>query len=270
MDSRSESARISRDLAQRLQRALTAGCEELFGIMQDPALEVVRTALKNRALEESHLLALLKRRDLSEDLLQAVYRMEQAKGSHKVHLALIKNPHLPAPILQTLLPLLHLFELADICFLPGVVPDQKLAAERLLIQRLSTTPLGNKITLARRASSAVVAAILKEGHVALMEACLGNPRLQEMAIAQFLRGPTANAETISIIARHPRWKARQALRDAILKNPQTPGVWFTLWLPGMRGPEILQLSASRRLTPSQKKLIKEELRRRGLRHSGRT
>ncbi len=264
MDSRSKSGHISSDLARRLQRALTCGSEELFGIMQDPALEVVRTALKNRALEEPHLLALLKRRDLSEDLLQAVYRMEQAQGSHKIRLALIKNPHLPAPVLQTLLPLLRLFELADICFLPGVSPDQKLAAERLIIQRLPTTPLGNKITLSRRASSAVVAAILKEGHVALMEPCLGNPRLQEMAIAQFLRGSTATAETISIIARHPRWGLRQALRTAILKNPHTPGIWFTLWLPKMRGPEILQLSATRRLTPSQKNLIKEDLRRRGL------
>lgn len=264
MDSRPESGHISSDLARRLHRALTGGHEELFGILQDPALEVIRTALKNRALEEPHLLALLKRRDLSEDLLQAVYRMKQAQCSHKIRLALIKNPHLPAPILQTLLPLLRLFELAEICFLPGVSPDQKLAAERLIIQRLPTTPLGNKISLARRASSAVVAAILKEGHVALMEPCLGNPRLQEMAIAQFLRGSTASAETISIIARHPRWKARQALRTAILKNPHTPGIWFTLWLPKMRGPEILQLSSCLRLTSSQKNLIKEDLRRRGL------
>lgn len=264
MDRRSESGQINSDLARRLQRALTGGCEELFSVIQDPALEVVRTALKNRALVEPHLLALLKRRDLSEDLLRAVYQMEQAKGSHKVRLALIKNPHLPAPILQTLLPLLHLFELADICFLPGVSPDQKLSAERLIIQRLPTTPLGNKMTLARRASTAVVAAILKEGHIALMEPCLCNPRLQEMAIVQFLRSSSTSAETISVIARHPRWKARQALRIAILKNPHTPGIWFTLWLPAMPGPEILQLAAGRRLTHSQKKLIQQEFQRRGL------
>ncbi len=252
------------DLARRLRRALTGGREELFITMQDPAPEVLHTALRNRALNELHLLALLKRRDLGEDLLRAIHQTENARQSHKVRRALIRHPHLPASLLQTLLPLLHLFELLDICFLPGVAPDQKLAAERLIIQRLPTTPLGNKITLARRATATVVAELLKEGHPALMEPCLENPRLQEMAVARFLRGVRADAENISIIARHPRWKARKTLRTAILKHPRTPGIWFALWLPGMRGPEIIQLAASQRLTPSQKSWIKQEMRRRGL------
>lgn len=264
MNSKPESRHIDRDLARRLQLALTANRDQLFGVLQDPAAEVLRAALKNRVLDEAHLLALLKRRELSEGILKAVYNLDQAKASHQVRLALARHPRLPAPILQTLLPQLYLFELIDLCYLPGVSPDQKLAAERIIIQRLPTTPLGNKITLARRATSTVAAALLKEGLAPLMEPCLGNPRLQEMAIAQFLRGGTASAETISIIARHPRWQARRTLRTAILKNPRTPGVWFTLWLPHMRGPEVSQLYASRRLTPVQKQLIKEEMRRRGL------
>jgi hypothetical protein len=264
MDSAKAIGRIDGDLARRLHRALTGSPEELFLSIRDPAAEVVGAALKNRALEESHLLALLKRRDLGEDLLRTISRSDKAAHSHKVRLALVKHPHLPAPILQTLLPLLHLFELLDICYIPGVSPDQKLAAERLIIQRLPTTPLGTKITLARRATAAVVAALLKEGQPSLMEPCLENPRLQEMAIAGFLRSSKAGAETISAIARHPRWKTRQTLRTAILKNPRTPGVWFTLWLPAMRGPQIAQLAASQRLTAAQKQRIKEEMRRRGL------
>jgi hypothetical protein len=35
-------------------------------------------------------------------------------------------------------------------------------------------------------------------------------------------------------------------------------------MPRMQGPEILQLSASQRLTPLQKKLVKAELKKRGL------
>lgn len=264
MESKPEDRHFGPDLARRLQRALTGDREQLFGCLQDPAAEVLRAALKNRALDEAHLLTLLKRRDLGEDLLKAVYGLEAAKGSHKVRLALARHPRLPAPILQTLLPQLYLFELVDLCFLPGVSPDQKLAAERIIIQRLPTTPLGNKLTLARRASAAVAAELLKEGLVPLMQPCLDNPRLREMAIAQFLRGGAANAETISIIARHPRWQARPTLRTAILKNPRTPRIWFTLWLPHMRGPEVGQLHASGKLTQAQKQWVGEELRRRGL------
>jgi hypothetical protein len=97
-----------------------------------------------------------------------------------------------------------------------------------------------------------------------MEACLGNPHLKEAAIFQFLSGPAATPEGISAVARHPRWKGRPNLQLAILKNPKTPAVWFTLFLPHLSGPDLRGVFASRRLTPAQKKLINEELKRRRL------
>ena len=87
--------------------------------------------------------------------------------------------------------------------------------------------------------------------------------LSEVAILQFLNGPAATAETISLIARHPRWQMRPNLRLAILRNHRTPGIWFTQFLPGMRSPDVRNLLASKRLNPNQKKLVEEELKRRG-------
>lgn len=253
------------DLARRLHRALTAGSEELYQVFQDPAMEVVRSALKNRNLGEEHLLALLKRRDLSEDLLKTVYQMELTGNSHRLQLALVRNPGTPGPITLALLPRLHLFELVDLCYLPGVTPDQKFAAERAILQRLPTTELGNKMTVARRATAAVVGEILKEGDAPLVEICLASPHLREVAILQFLNGAAATAETISMIARHPRWQTRPNLRLAILKNHRTPEIWFHQFLPGMRTPDIRNLLASKRLNPARKKLVEEELTRRGAR-----
>jgi hypothetical protein len=160
---------------------------------------------------------------------------------------------------------LHLFELVDLCFLPGATPDQRLAAERTILQRLPTTPLGNKLTLARRATTAVVAELLKEGLPALTEVCLNSARLQEAAIFQFLNGPNASAETISLIARHSRWKQRPNLRLAILKNSRTPDIWFNLWLPKLSLPLLKQLRSGQKMNQGKKKLITAELERRGFR-----
>jgi len=249
-------------LARRLHQALTAGSEELFQLILDPAPEVLRALLKNPQLDEEHLLALLKRRDLSEDLLRTIGLKEREQSSHRLKLALVKNPATPGPVILGLLPHLHLFELVTICFLPGVTPDQKVAAERNIIQRLPNLELGHKITLARRATSDVVAAILKEGTSPLMEPCLNSPRLKEVAVLQFLSGATATAETISMIARHPRWQSRPNLRLAILRNHRTPAIWFTLFLPKLRRPDLNNLLAGRRLTPAQKQLVQDELQRR--------
>jgi hypothetical protein len=206
---------------------------------------------------------LLKRRDLTEDLLKAVYQLDTTKRSHRLQVALVKNPGTPGPVALALLPHLHLFELVDLCMIPGVTPDQKFAAERAIMQRLPTTELGNKMTLARRATATVVGAILKEGHARLVEICLSSPRLREVAILQFINSAAASAETISMVARHSKWKSRPNLRMAILKNSRTPAVWFTLYLPQMRTPDVRNLLASRRLSPSQKALVQKELKKRG-------
>jgi hypothetical protein len=249
-------------LAKRLHKALTATADELFQVLTDPDMQVLRSTFKNPHINEDHLLLLLKRRDLSEELLKSIYQLETSKSSHRLHVALVKNPGTPGPVALALLPYLHLFELVDLCLIPGVTPDQKFAAERAILQRLPTTELGNKMTLARRATATVVGALLKEGNARLVEICLGSPRLREVAILQFINSAAASPETISIVARHSRWKLRPNLRLAILKNSRTPAVWFTLYLPQLRTPDVRNLLASCRLNPSQKKLVQDELKKR--------
>lgn len=255
--------KLSPELVARLRRALAAGAEELFQLVHDPAPEVLRALLKNRALGEEHLLALLKRRDLPEDLLKTVYQHEGAK-SHRIQLALATNPATPGPVVLALLPHLFLFELLNICLLAGPGPDQKLAAERAILQRLPTVELGSKLTLARRGTPDIVRELLKEGDNRIVAACLDSPQLREAALVQFLNGPRANAETISMIARHPRWKDRPNLRLTLLKNPKTPSVWYTFLLPQLPLGDLQTLRLTRRLTPRQRELIAAEAQRRGI------
>jgi hypothetical protein len=205
---------------------------------------------------------LLKRRDLPEDLLKAIYQLGLTGASRQIKLALVKNPTTPTPIVQTLLPHLHLFELVDLCCLAGVTADQRLAAERTILLRLESEPLGNCITLARRGTATLVGELLIKGETRLMEPCLSNPKLKEAAIVRFLRGPKATAETISIIARHPRWKNRPNLQQTILRHRHTPLVWFTLWLPKLPKRDLRALLLSRQPTAAQQTLISKELQRR--------
>lgn len=255
---------LTPEFAARLQRALLAESDELHQVFLDSAPEVLRTALKNRHLGEEHLLALLKRRDLPEDLLKAIYQLPVCEESHRLQVALAHNPGTPAPLIQSLMPRLFLFELLNICLLTGPSPDQKFAAERIIIQRLPTLPLGQKLTLARRGTPSLVGELLKEGDPKIMEACLDSPRLREMSVVQFLNGGRATAETISAIARHERWKNRINVKLSLLKNPLTPQIWFTTLLPTLPTSEIANLMLSRRITQAQHQLVVDEAKKRGL------
>lgn len=258
----SSSPKLDQQTVERLQRSLTASPEELFQLIQEHSPELLLAILKNPQLNDDHLRTLLERRDLTEATLKAVYQLDQVKRSRQLQICLVKNPNTPSAIVLNLLPNLHLFELVNLCYLPGVTPDQKFALERAITKRLPTTELGQRLTLARRATADIAAELLKSGEVPLVEICLNNPRLREVAILQFLNGATARANTISLVARHPKWQMRPNLRLAILRNNHTPRIWYTLFLPQMNTTQIRNLLTSHRLSPSQKKQIREELKKR--------
>ena len=246
-----------------LQKALTCGAAELFSLLQETDTDIIRAALKNPACSENHLLALLKRRDLREEQLKAVCNHPIAAESHALKISLAQHPATPAPQLTVLLSHLHLFDLVTMCQLPGVTADAKMAAERVIIQRLPGTPLGNKMTLARRATALVLDNLVKDGDQRIIAVCLDNPHLKESSLYQLAKNKATSPETISLIARHPRWQGRPNLKQAILGNPRTPTVWFTLFLPTLTTSELKRL-ATTSLTVQQKKEVHHELKRRAI------
>ncbi len=255
------SSTLDTDLVQRLKQALTTKSDGLKTVLNDPSVEVLHAALKNISLTEEHLLLLLKRQDLSSDILKAIDKHKLAQ-SHHVTVSIIRNSALPPGLTKQLMVKLRLFELLNLCILPGQSSDIRVAAEHSICQRLASEPLGNKISLAKRASSNLLLPLLKEGHPQIIEASLENTRLHESAIFQFLTSGATSAETISIIARHPRWSKRKNLQRAILKNHHTPQVWFIHFLPHLPTSEVRNLLHSSRLKTNQKKWIQDFLDKR--------
>jgi len=259
MEHSAKNAGIDQNLSQRLHHALTATGDELYPLLQGAPTDVLLAALRNPALDEHHLLALLKQRGLGQEVFAAIYANKGLIEGSRVRFALVINPDTPAHIVSVILPQLTIFELLKVCLIPGTSADQRLAAERAIVQRIPTQPLGNKITLARRGTAAIVEALLREGGVRVVEACLDNPHLKEGSLHQFLNGPASTAETISMVARSGRWKGRPNIRLAILKNPRTPAVWFTLFLPGLPQSTVREILGSPRLTSVQKSLVRQAL-----------
>ena len=248
------------DQLQQLQRALHGSAEELFSLMERPSPDLLRAALRNPALGEAHLLTLLQHTGLHPDLFNLLYQQHEAPANaYQVQFTLIQHAETPAHIISALLPRLYLFDLLKLCTLPHIPQDQKLAAERVILQRIPTQPLGNQLALARRGTPAIVEALLKLGQPQLVAACLDNPRLKEGAVHHFVSSAAATAETISLVARHSRWQSRPELQQAILKNPRTPAIWFTLFLPRLPRSVVKNLARSPRLTPQQRQLVTESL-----------
>lgn len=242
-------------LSDDVRAALAADADGLYSVIRSNREEVLLAALRNPCLDQQHVLALLKRR-LSNDVITAISAGKKLAEAGPVKLALAAHPDTPHHIAQSLLSRFLIFELLALCCVPRVSPDIRMAAERKIIQQLPPQPLGNKLTMARRGTAAIVDALLREGVPRVVEACLDNPHLKEGSLYGFLSSSSASAESVALVARSSRWKGRPNIRLAILKNPHTPLSCFTALLAEVSVTVLRDLLVFPRLSRAQKELVR--------------
>jgi hypothetical protein len=204
-------------------------------------------------LTEDFALALLKRADLHPEVLEQLAKNAKALKSRKVKIALVSHPRTPRHVSVPLARQFYTFDLVKISLSPSVPADVKVAADDLLISRLKTVTIGERLTLARRASGRVAAALLldvekmdgkivghqimgdkiianKIGHSKMIDAeavacetrimhtALENPRLTEALVISSVLRPAASAALVHAVAQHEKWSCRREIRAALLRT----------------------------------------------------
>jgi hypothetical protein len=261
--------------------------------------ELVRTAA-DPGLTEDFALALLKRAGLVTEVLEQLAKNVNALKSRKVKIALASHPNAPRHVSVPLARQFYTFDLMKVALSPGVPADVRIAVDDVLISRLKAVTLGERLTLARRASGRVAAALLLAienvnpksvhrepidpkstdrkiagGKIAtyqasdlaamprearVMHAALDNPRLTEALVINSVLRPGASADLVHAVARHEKWSLRKEIRGALLRTEHLSLARALEYSGEIRGPQLRELLNSSRL-PAK---IKDQL----LRESG--
>ncbi len=239
-------------------RAISAATPaDLFSVASDPGLG------------EDLALALLKRPELPSEVLEQLAKNVAALRSRKVKIALVSHPHTPRHVSVPIARQFYTFDLMKVALAPGVPADLKVAVDDVLISRLKTVTLGERLTLARRASGRVAAALLldlegTEGRSAagmvdqkaktaatvaretrVMQTALENPRLTEELVIRSVLRSNASAAFVQTVARHTKWSRRREIRAALLRSEHLSlacALEFGQEIPGSLLPELLASS----------------------------
>jgi hypothetical protein len=206
-----------------------------------------------------------------------------------VKIALASHPRTPRHVSVPLARQLYTFEMMRVALSPVVPADVKVAVDDLLISRLNTVTVGERLTLARRASGRVAAALLVDvesgsgktrkddlqddaagkrrkdagadtPELRVMRTALENPRLTEALLINAVLRPGASVALVQAVAGHEKWSLRKEVRAALLRTEHLSlarALEFGCEIPAVLRREIL---ASSRLPEK----IKEQL----LRESG--
>ncbi len=186
-----------------------------------PELSVAAGKSVAEALNEDALLALFEHRDLPAETLEEISHNAAAMKSRKISVALASHPHTPRHLALRLIRQLYTFDLMRFTLHPAVAADLKRVADEQLIVRLASITLGERLTLARRGSQAVAAALLLDRESTVSNTALENSRLTEAAVVKALLGPNGSG-FVEAVCHHPKWSLRQEIRMALLRNPHTP------------------------------------------------
>jgi hypothetical protein len=195
-------------------------------------------AAANTDLSEDLALALLKRADLTPEVIERLAKNVNALKSRKVKIALASHPRTPRHVSVPLARQFYTFDLMKVALSPTVPADVRVAVDDVLISRLKTVTLGERLTLARRASGRVAAALLLDVEAGdgkaiqakisdaktvaretrVMQTALENPRLTETLVINSVLRPTASAALVQAVARHEKWSSRREVRAALLRT----------------------------------------------------
>jgi len=237
------------------------------------SVDLLRAA--DPALTGDLALALLKRPDLPPEVLEQLAKNASALKSRKVKIALASHPNTPRHVSVPLARQFYTFDLMKVALSPRVPADVKVAVDDVLISRLKTVTIGERVTLARRASGRVAAALLldvekRDGKIVdgkiinaetiaretrVMRTALENPRLTEALVINSVLRPAASAALVHAVAQHEKWSCRREIRAALLRTEHLSlarALEFSREIPA---PLLHELLASSRL-PAQ---IKDQL-----------
>ena len=206
---------------------------------------VVKSAVSDPALTEDLALVLLKRTDLTPELLDQLSKSNVIKG-RKVKLALVSHLRTPRYVSVTLVRQMFTFDLMQVALTPVVPADVKKAAEEVLLNRLETLTPGEKLSLARRASGRVAAALLLDPEQRICLAALDNSRLTEGHIIKALASAKARAGFVRAVCSHAKWSLRREIRMALLRTEKLPlscALEYARGLPAAVVREILRSSS---------------------------
>jgi hypothetical protein len=174
------------------------------------------------AQNEDLVLSQLNHRDLPSAVVEQLSQNTAIMKSRKVRLAIAAHPQAPRRIALRVIRELYTFELMQFALTPAAAADLRRLADELLVARVASITLGERISLARRSSEMVAAALLLDKATPVWQAALENPRLTERGVIQALQRSSATPTLVEAVSHHAKWSPRPEIRLALLRNPHTP------------------------------------------------
>ncbi len=226
-------------------RGRTASAAELRKCLASAPAPYLAGALENAELGPDEVLLLLRNRAAPAALLARIGGNGEWTRLHEVKCGLVRHFNTPPAIARGLARHLYSRDLAEIAEDVRVRPAVRRQAEESLKADVEEMALGEKVSLARRCSGALIGALRDSTEAAVLRALLGNGRFVEADAVRIASGAKTPGDVLRTLAEDPSWGVRRAVRLALLRNPRTPVPSALRLIRGMSRRDLVRLAEDR-------------------------
>ena len=184
---------------------------------------------------------------VTAEVIELLATQPRLLAFYEVRRELARHPRSPQALALRLVPGLHWRHLAEIALDMRLHPRLRREADLCLGQRLGGLSVGEKISLARRASPTLAGQLRHDPSPRVIAALLENPRLTEGLLAPLAHSETAQPAILDLLANDRRWGVRYDLRLALARNPRTRLPTALRLLGGLRKVDLRAVGADLRL-----------------------
>jgi hypothetical protein len=206
-----------------------------------------RAILTRLAPDDGTLRALL-RRPVPVRLLELLGASAPWNERRPVTGGVALNPRTPRTLAMRLLPDLFWHDQAEAAQSPRLPNAVRNRAEGALLDQLPQMRLGERITLARMATTILLRAMLQDKDPRVLAPCLQNPRLREEELLLAVRAKEPHKALLEAVAAS-RWGERYAVRLALVMQPQCPLPLALAQLSSLLAADLRHVAATPGLHP---------------------
>lgn len=208
---------------------------------------------------EEQVLAAALRRAVPAAFLEEVAATRPWSERPRVLACVVLSPRAPQALLLRLVSALYWRDLADVAATPRVPVAVRARAESILRDGLPDMRLGDRITLARLATPALLPALLADRDRRVAESALVNPRLREEDLLVALRRDDVAVALVEAVASSSRWAANYAVRLALVLQPRTPLALALQQVSSLVPRDLRRLAAEQAVRPLLRAAAQEVL-----------
>jgi hypothetical protein len=140
-------------------------------------------------------------------------------------------------------------DLADVAATPHVPAAVRVRAEAALKELLEDMRLGDRVTLAKVATPALLPRLLVDSDRKVTESALINRRLREEDVLYAIRLPDVPLALLDAVVASPRWAEVYGVRLALVLQPRTPLSVALLQISSLVKRDLVRVSQATGLRP---------------------